>query len=886
MNGKPGARVESLRRGVRAAMRLPRTRREAVRLVVVGACLPSLSLGAAFLIGDFRWAPGPLFADAVIGALVLAGGLAGLLAIGLSVVYGLTVYPWPPGYELPIAAYRGWAFGIALAVAWIGLQLWRVERSRRLAGLSERRYRQLADDLPGIVWEVSAETGEALFVSQSAREILGLDPADVLAPGSPARAGHPDDQATFAELIDQTVRKGRNVGELRVRHADGRWVWLRVQSHLVLDAGGKPVAIRGVSLDISDERAAREVARAEEDRYRRLFEAGQFGAIVVDSRDRLIGSINPTLAHLLGYEPEELVGQPAPLISPDDSPAFGDPRMPLLLSGAIPSFRKDVVMRHRDGSSRHLDLVVIRDKPAEDGVIRAIGLLHDRTAAIAAERELAESETRYRTLFDVAFGGLCISADGVMLDVNAGLAEIFGRPAAELIGRTPLDFFGSETDERVREAIRQNTLGRVTATILRPDGEHVQVEGVAVPIVYQGRPARLTAVRDVTAEQRLAEQARQSQKLEAIGRLAGGVAHDFNNLLQVVSGSTALALAALEDQAVLRTELAEVAHAADRASELTRQLLAFALNEPARAQLIDVNGVVRDVRRLLERVIGREIELTVQLDERPSSCVFDRTNLEQVLVNLATNARDAMPGGGRLGIATTITEGGGGDGNGDGGDGGEGPRLLLRVSDSGVGMDEQTASRVFEPFFTTKPAGQGTGLGLATVYGIVTGAGGTVTLDTHPGVGTDFTISLPCVLAAAPVAGTDGRRPELVKGSGRVLVVDDDASVLRLLRQMLEAAGYEVTSAASGDEALALAASARFDLLVTDLSMPMMTGLDLAAAVRELFPEIPVLFVSGNPHRYDAHGGLAIGNSAVVTKPFDVAVLAEQAFRLIVGAAV
>ena len=781
----------------------------------------------------------------------------------------------PQDRNLPNAAYRAWLvmFLLFFAVV-IGQEVVR-ERNRRRLAAGEDRFSGLAEGGRSIVWETTVHDRRPVFVSSNIRSLLGIEPATLTSREAAIEHVHPDDRETFGSTVERALAGDSDLQEVRLHHADGRWIWFRVHSQLVPARRGEPAVVRGVAIEITGERLAREAAREEEDRYRRLFDAAQFGVMTVDGRERVIRSINPAFARSLGYEPDELEGQPATIISGEASPVFGDARLPLLMEGVIPAFRTDAVVSHRDGSRRYLDIVIVRDKPADDGAFRALGLVQDRTEAIAAERELAESEARYRAMFDIAFGGVSISADGVRLEVNPGMEAIYGMPAEDLVGRSIHELLAPGTSEEAAAAIRENRAGRVVATIVRKDGTLREVEGVAAQIVYLGRPARITAIRDVTDERRREEEVRQSQKLEAIGRLAGGIAHDFNNLLQVMSGSTALALRSLHDEPVLRSELGEVTAAVGRAAELTRQLLSFARNQPVTPTLVDVNDVVSDVRRLLDRVIGHEIELDIALDERRTASHLDRAQLEQVLINLATNARDAMPGGGRLGITTEV--------RGGGEDGSE-AQLLLRVTDDGAGMDDGVRSRIFEPFFTTKEAGKGTGLGLSTVYGIITRAGGTIVVLSSPARGTTFEIGLPCRIGAPPPLRPEDRPMEGVV-TGRVLLVDDDVAVLRVLEQILSAAGFAVRSATTGGEALEAARGGGFDLLVTDLSMPGMTGPDLALGVRALIPEIPVLFVSGNPHQYEAQGQLGLAGADIVVKPFSAEALVERARALLAVAA-
>jgi len=357
----------------------------------------------------------------------------------------------------------------------------------------------------------------------------------------------------------------------------------------------------------------------------------------------------------------------------------------------------------------------------------------------------------------------------------------------------------------------------------------------------------------------LERELRQTQKLEALGRLAGGIAHDFNNLISVILGQAMLAQRRINASDPLAKDLAKIIRASERAAALTQQLLAFGRSQVTRDEILDLNSVVEETARMIERVIGEDIELTLQLAPEAGSVNGDRTQLEQVLMNLAVNSRDAMPEGGRLTIATdTIGPG----------------KVQLRVSDSGVGMSEETRQRAFEPFFTTKGE-RGNGLGLSTVYGIVTSAGGSIDVVSKPGQGCSVRISYPR-LERIP----EQSRPvhvDAVIGSGTVLVVDDKPELCELATQALQAFGYQVLAANSAEDALPYLADPhlRIDLLLTDVVMPRMNGVELGARALELRPALRVLYMSG--HAPDPrHRALFAKDGAFLQKPFTLEVLGNK----------
>jgi signal transduction histidine kinase/ActR/RegA family two-component response regulator len=390
--------------------------------------------------------------------------------------------------------------------------------------------------------------------------------------------------------------------------------------------------------------------------------------------------------------------------------------------------------------------------------------------------------------------------------------------------------------------------------------------------------------RDVTERHESERALRQSeelllraQKMEAIGRLAGGVAHDFNNLLTAIQGHADLLLSDLRENDAIRPDLQEIRDAADRATSLTRQLLAFSRRQVLQPRVIEANAVVSHMERMLRRLIGENILLTTELSDDAGCVRADPTQIEQVLLNLVVNARDAMPDGGRVMITSARRTFGRSDSLPA--ELAAGEYVVLTVQDTGVGMPASVAARAFEPFFTTKPAGQGTGLGLSTAYGIVKQSGGHVWLTSTPGTGTEVIVLLPRVdeeadVAAphAPPAGTDHH------GSETILLVEDEKSVRDLARRILERRGYNVLTAGDGGEAIELVESddQPIHLLLTDVIMPGLNGQDVALRVRALRPDIRVLFMSGyNEEAVLRHGVLAAG-TAFIEKPFSPSVLLER----------
>ena len=511
----------------------------------------------------------------------------------------------------------------------------------------------------------------------------------------------------------------------------------------------------------------------------------------------------------------------------------------------------------------------------------------------AIERELREAQGRamlrateasFATLVEHAPVGIYRSSpEGRFLSVNAAVVRMLGyESAADVLGLDMARDVYADAAERQRLVERDTYSDRqydsVEATWKRRDGRLLTVQ-LSVRAVRNGAGQveyYETFVRDVTDQRRLQQQVLQSQKMEAVGRLAGGIAHDFNNLLTVITSYSDLLLEDLAPGDAKRDDLEQVRKAADGAAALTRQLLAFSRQQVVEPRVVSLNTVVEGLQKILRRVIGEDIELTTTLAPDLGAVRADVGQLEQVLMNLAVNARDAMPTGGRLTVETANVEH-----DPDYARDREAAAVrqfaMLAVSDTGCGMDEATKARIFEPFFTTKEPGKGTGLGLATVYGIVKQAGGFIWVYSEPGQGTSFKSYLPEVDATGErtTAVAGARAP---RGTETVLLVEDAAGVRAVTKQVLERQGYVVLEAPDGEAALQLAHRHRgpIHLLLTDVVMPRVSGRELAERLTQVRPDMKVLYASGyTDDSVVRHGILELG-TAYLQKPFSPESLARK----------
>jgi two-component system cell cycle sensor histidine kinase/response regulator CckA len=639
----------------------------------------------------------------------------------------------------------------------------------------------------------------------------------------------------------------------------------------ILGLGRLGLVIRERELREKELEASSDALRESEERYRMIVETASEGILLLDA-DNQTTFANTALADMLGWSVGEMLGKSLFEFIDDEGRPLAEAHIARRESGQTEQFEFRLI--HRSG--RPVWTLVSRKPLMEDGrVVGAFAMISDITERKRGEEAQLTSQGQFRAVFE--------AANDAMLLVDDGRRYVDANPAAEtLLGRSREEILAMRMEE-VEDALAESWMAFLysghhdgTITVARPDGSKRDVEFNSRANILPGR--HLSILRDVTERAEFEARLRQAEKMEAVGRLAGGIAHDFNNLLLAIRGYAELALLELDGHTV-RPDIEEIKTAADRAAALTQQLLAFSRNQVLQPTVLNLNEVVGAIDSMLRRSIGEDMNFTTKLEADLLPIKADRSQIEQVIVNLVINARDAMPVGGTLTLETENLVLGEEESRALFRDPRPGRYICLTVSDTGEGMDDETLAHALEPFFTTKEQGKGTGLGLATVDGITNQSGGAVSLESRLGEGTIVRIYLPQTVEDCAQEPTISTTPAAARGSV-VLLVEDEDPVRKVVREMLQRQGHSVLEASNGKEGLALARTHPIDLLITDVVMPVMSGPELVERIAAFAPSVPVLYTSG--YTDDAVIPTSLHQaSAFLHKPFDMNSLRAEVAKLL-----
>jgi two-component system, cell cycle sensor histidine kinase and response regulator CckA len=738
---------------------------------------------------------------------------------------------------------------------------------------SEESYRLLFESNPHPMWVYDVETLAFLAVNEAAVDHYGYSADEFLAM-SIIDIRPQEEVLGLLQTIREMSANTTTVVFRKHRKKDGTIIDVEGTSREVSLAGRRARLV--LAIDITERK------RAEEERE-------QLAAIVASSHDAIISIIDDRIASwnagaekMYGYTEAEAVGHHISLLLPKDRADELETNRGKLQRNERIEYLETSRLR-KDGSLIDVSVSVSPIKDDAGRLVGAATIARDITEQKRVERELRKSEERYADLVENAHDIIYThDLQGNYTSVNKAGERITGYTREESLKMNLAQTVAPESVEYARRMMRQKLAGDEETVyeldIIAKDGRRVAIEVNTRLIRQDGVPVGVQGIgRDITERKHLEQQLLQSQKLEAIGQLAGGVAHDFNNLLTAIIGYSDLLLRQVGTDERFRAELEEISAAGKRAAGLTSQLLAFSRRQVLQPVVLNLNDVVINIERMLRRLIGEDIDIVTVTEDGLGLTKIDQGQCEQVLMNLAVNARDAMPNGGRLTIETANV------------DLDEtytrhhpeiipGRYILLAVSDTGTGIDAETYSHIFEPFFTTKDQGKGTGLGLSTVYGIVRQSSGHIWVYSEPGHGATFKVYLPRIDAVGQTRAAHPEAPSTLRGPENIMLVEDDESVRNLSRLVLEEHGYTVLAAESGAGALEAFGplATAIDLVITDVIMPKMNGAELVTRLQEMHPEVKVLYVSGYTEEATIHRGVLLHGVDFLQKPFTPEALARK----------
>ena len=782
------------------------------------------------------------------------------------------------------------------SVTWYGVVTDITERKRAEKALkkSEERYTLVMDGINDGIWDWNVQTDEVYF-SPHWKSMLGFKDDEIGNDFSEWESRLHPDEADEAKQTIQDYFDGKTSHyslEHRLRHKDNSYRWILARGAAIFNESGKPVRMSGSHTNITDRKKTEDALIKQEIKLANAMEIAHLGPWEYDVADDLF-TFNDLFYKLFRTTAEQVGGYAMSsaeysqrFVHPEDAAAVGN-EIRQAIETTEPFFSRQIEHRiiYGDGAVGHIEVRFFIVKDERGRTIKTYGVNQDITERKLAEETLRLSAVRWSNTFDAISDIVCIiSLDNEIIEINKTGCDAIGLPKEEILGRKCFSVVHG-TDAPIPDCPVKKTMktGQPNRNIHSHEGRHLEL--AAWPIFGPGKRMEgiVHIMKDITQEverekekEKLEGQLRQAQKMEAIGRLAGGVAHDFNNILTAITGFADLMYMSLAADDPLRDDVDQIMQAADRAASLTQQLLAFSRKQIIAPRIIDLNKAVSTSKMMLTRIIGENIDLLFVPFEKLWNIKLDPSQVDQILINLAVNSRDAIPDVGKLTIETgnvtldqescqscpeSIT----------------GDFVLLAVSDNGAGMDPETVNKIFEPFFTTKKKGKGTGLGLAMVHGIVHQNAGHVNVYSEPGMGATFKIYFPRIAEALDVLERPVQSIDM-EGNETILLVEDQEIVRKLARRILEQMGYTVLEADDGGEAFLVFEKydGEIHLLLTDVVMPRMNGRELYERMAKVKPELKVLYMSGYTENAIAHHGVLDEGTNFIQKPFRPNELAQK----------
>lgn len=754
---------------------------------------------------------------------------------------------------------------------------------------SEEKWRAITENISDVVWIVNLQF-EPLYVSPAVEKVLGFTLDEYLQKKVEDR--YPKDilQKMYLMLVEELendskpgIDKNRTrIVEIQEYRKDGTLADLSLHAKFLRDETGKPNAMMGISRDISEQKKALK----EIQRYKLIFEKSLNEIYIFDAKSLLFTYVNQAAINNLGYSIEELKHMTPVDIKPEFTLQQFQALLQPLRDGAEKSIVFETIHKRKDGSTYdievHLQLMHV------EGEDFFTAIIIDITQRKQFEEQLKESEEKFRILAESTPMTIMMYQDDNWIYANPAAEALLGYTEEELCAMNFWDVVHPDDKAIIRERGSKRQKGEVAPVgyefrVIDKNGTVKWVLLYGATVMYKGKPAGLISVIDITDRKKIEEEKRklqeqllQSQKMEAIGTLAGGVAHEFNNMLNIISGHAELALLNIQQDNPACGDILKIKNAAQRSAEITKKLLTFARKQEDKFSIVNVNTAIDSMIGMIKRLIGENIQLVWQPVKKELSVHIDEVSIDQILVNLIVNARDAIKDHGLIGITTdsvTIED--------------EvalqhsvlpGEYALIEVADNGIGMDEETLEHIFDPFFTTKEVGKGTGLGLSTVYGIVKNHGGFIDVNSEKGKGTAFRIYIPLFIERRYHAQYhEDAVQNLFRSTETILIVEDEASILKMIKKMLEILGYTVLEASDPFKALEIVKNyiGTIHLLITDVIMPKMNGVDLSKLVSAIHPRIKVIYTSGYSAEVLTKHNIKISDVNYLKKPVSFAILAS-----------
>jgi two-component system, cell cycle sensor histidine kinase and response regulator CckA len=675
------------------------------------------------------------------------------------------------------------------------------------------------------------------------------------------------------------------ITEVLMKKKNGDLIWCNISGQALNPENPDEGAI-WVLQDITEHKKAIEQSKQLASEQKAILNALRIGLIYV--KNRIIQWVNPACLSMFNYEENELLGKESLIfyVNNDDYKRVGTEGYKQIFSGK--TYWTDVLTKKKTGEQLWCAISgqALNSENPDEG---AIWVLQDITESRNAREALRAKEERFKLMLENSNDIISLlDASYNHSAVFGPVEKILGYKPEELIGHKSFDLIHPDDLDKAKEGFKEISLSTHYANIIEfryrhKDGLWVTLEVMGTNMLNETAVQGIVLnIRDISERKRLQDQLQQAMKMEAVGRLSGGIAHDFNNILTAISGNVDLARMVFSHNDPAAAYLDEVKKAANSAASLTRQLLAFSRRQIIEPKIININDLVGRIQKMLARILGEDIKLETILEEELYFVKIDQGQFEQVLVNLAVNARDAMPDGGKLLIETAnvaldndycFKHNNVKPGN----------YVMMSVSDTGYGMTEEVKKNIFEPFFTTKPKGRGTGLGLATIFGTVVQSGGSIEVYSEVNIGTTFRIYLPVVAGVAEKISDGDSTAELRAGHGTVLLVEDETSVKKMAVLILQRLGYEVLEASDGEEAEKIAGgfNGRIDIMMTDVVMPGMNGRELAERLLAIRPEMKILFTSGYTENVIVHHGIIDEKVNFIAKPYSVHELARKFMQVL-----